>query len=253
MTSMHKKILLAGESWVTYSRHIKGFDSFFTSRYEEGVEWIRAAIEKAGYEFTYISNTYASEKFPRTMKELQQYDAVFLSDIGSNTLLLTDQCFIQGQRSTNRMELLRDYVLGGGALCMVGGYMSFCGIEAQARYGSTALAGVLPVKCLDIDDRVEAPQGFVPQVTDGVHPVVKGLTGEWPYLLGYNKTVLKEGSHLVATIGDDPLIAVAEFGKGRSAVFTSDCSPHWGPITFTEWSGYDVLWKNITDWLTKAI
>ena len=31
-----KKILLAGESWTSVTTHIKGFDIFTTSRYEEG-------------------------------------------------------------------------------------------------------------------------------------------------------------------------------------------------------------------------
>ena len=35
---MKKKILLAGESWTSHTIHIKGFDSFFTSFYEEGAE-----------------------------------------------------------------------------------------------------------------------------------------------------------------------------------------------------------------------
>lgn len=249
---MKKKVLMAGESWVTYSCHTKGFDSFSTSRYEEGKDQIEAAIKKAGYEFCYISNTYAAERFPCTMEELEQYSAVFLSDIGSNTLLLTDQCFARGQNGTNRMELLRDYVLAGGGLCMIGGYMSFCGIEAKARYGSTALAEVLPVRCLDTDDRVEAPQGIIPKITNVAHPLAAGLNVEWPYLLGYNKTVLRDGTDLVAVIGPDPLMAAAEYGKGRSAVFTSDCSPHWGSPAFTSWGKYDALWKNITDWLTRS-
>ena len=46
-----KKVLFAGESWISYSRHIKGFDSFFTAKYEEGIQWIKKSIEKAGYEF----------------------------------------------------------------------------------------------------------------------------------------------------------------------------------------------------------
>ena len=58
-----KKVLFAGESWISYSRHIKGFDSFFTAKYEEGIQWIKKSIEKAGYEFCYISNTYASYSF----------------------------------------------------------------------------------------------------------------------------------------------------------------------------------------------
>ena len=48
-----KKVLFAGESWISYSRHIKGFDSFFTAKYEEGIQWIKKSIEKAGYEFCF--------------------------------------------------------------------------------------------------------------------------------------------------------------------------------------------------------
>ena len=33
---MATKVLLAGESWVTHSTHVKGFDSFTTSSYSEG-------------------------------------------------------------------------------------------------------------------------------------------------------------------------------------------------------------------------
>lgn len=32
---MAKKALLAGESWVSYTTHVKGFDAFYTSVYEE--------------------------------------------------------------------------------------------------------------------------------------------------------------------------------------------------------------------------
>jgi uncharacterized membrane protein len=248
---LKKKILFAGESWISYSRHIKGFDSFFTSVYEEGVEWVRAAIEKAGYEFVYISNTYAAEQFPRTKEELSQYAGVFLSDIGSNTLLLTNQCFKNGQRGTNRCELIRDYVKDGGSFCMIGGYMSFTGIEAKARYGQTALAEIIPVKMLDIDDRAECPQGIIPVITKKEHPIFKGIIGEWPYLMGYNKTIPIENTEILATIGNDPFIAVGEYGKGRSAIFSSDCSPHWGSPSFVNWPYYNVFWKNLVDWMTQ--
>lgn len=246
-----KKILLAGESWISYSRHIKGFDSFFTSTYEEGIEWIKKSIEKAGYEFCYISNTYAAEKFPRTLEELNEYAAVILSDIGSNTLLITNQCFTKGMQDSNRCELIKEYVEQGGGFCMIGGYMSFTGIEAKARYGQTEIADILPVKMLDVDDRVEAPQGIHPVVVAN-HEVTEGLDQEpWPYLLGYNKTIMKPEGQLLAKIGDDPLIAVGEYGKGKSAVFTSDCSPHWGSPEFVSWDKYDTIWGNILNWLTK--
>ena len=38
------KVLIAGESWVTHSIHQKGFDSFTTTSYEEGVGPLRAAL-----------------------------------------------------------------------------------------------------------------------------------------------------------------------------------------------------------------
>nr|WP_296263341.1 glutamine amidotransferase [uncultured Merdimonas sp.] len=246
-----KKVLLAGESWISYTRHIKGFDSFFTSTYEEGIQWIQKSIEKAGYELCYISNTYAAEKFPRTLEELQEYDAVILSDIGSNTLLITNQCFTGGKQDANRCRLIKEYVEQGGGFCMIGGYMSFTGIDAKARYGQTEIADILPVKMLDIDDRVEAPQGIHPVVVAD-HAITKGLKDvNWPYLLGYNKTVMKPEGQLLATIEGDPLIAAAEYGKGRSAVFTSDCSPHWGSPAFVEWDKYDDIWGNMLNWLTK--
>ena len=37
---MSKKILLVGESWMSFTTHVKGFDTFYTSVYETGKEWI---------------------------------------------------------------------------------------------------------------------------------------------------------------------------------------------------------------------
>ena len=38
------RVLLAGESWVTHSVHVKGVDSFNTSRYVEGADQLRGAL-----------------------------------------------------------------------------------------------------------------------------------------------------------------------------------------------------------------
>ncbi len=46
---------------------------------------------------------------------------------------------------------------------MIGGYLSFMGIEAKANYKNTVLADVLPVTMLDGDDRVEKPEGVIAQ------------------------------------------------------------------------------------------
>ena len=39
-----KRVLIAGESWVTHSIHQKGFDSFTTTSYHEGVGPLRDAL-----------------------------------------------------------------------------------------------------------------------------------------------------------------------------------------------------------------
>lgn len=246
---MTKRVLIAGESWTSYTTHIKGFDTFYTSTYEEGVRYIRAAIEKAGYAVDFLPNHVAPEQFPSTMEEIGQYDCVILSDIGSNTLLLPHRTFTRSEKSANRAQLIRDYVLGGGAFMMIGGYMSFSGIDAKSRYGMTEIQDILPVQCLEIDDRAEHPEGILP-VTVKEHEAISGLPREWPHFLGYNKTLPLEVGEVLVKIGTDPLIAVGSFGKGRSAVFTSDCAPHWGPPEFINWEYYDDLWKGLLDYIT---
>ena len=51
-------------------------------------------------------------------------------------------------------------------------------------------------------------------------------------MLGYNKTIPKPEAEVAVMIGDDPLVAFSEYGKGKSAVFTSDCAPHWRRRSF---------------------
>ena len=248
-----KKILIAGESWMSYTTHVKGFDSFTTSTYAEGVAYIKSAFRKNGYDVTFIPNHLAPTKFPHTCTELEEYDVVILSDIGSNTLLLSDNVFMRGSREANRLDEIRKYVKGSGGFVMIGGYMSFTGIDAKTRYGETAIAEILPVDLLKYDDRVEHPEGIYPVVEKNNHPVFKGIDSDWPFFLGYNRTILKTDLNdieLLATIGGDPFIAVNDYGKGRVAVFTSDCAPHWGPKEFIEWEYYDTFWCNLIEWIT---
>ena len=74
---MGKKVLLAGESWMSYTTHVKGFDAFYTSKYETGEKWLKAALEAGGYEVEFLPNHLATDQFPFTMEELKQCAELF--------------------------------------------------------------------------------------------------------------------------------------------------------------------------------
>ena len=251
MVNQRARVLIAGESWITHSIHQKGFDSFTTTTYAEGVGFLRSALEAGGIEVVFMPNHLALSQFPADLATIQQYDAVILSDIGSNTLLLHPETFDRSIPTPNRLALLRDYVSRGGGLVMVGGYMSFQGIDGRARYGGTPVEESLPVRMLASDDRVEMPEGCQPVVQIPNHPIVSGLPVEWPALLGYNRVLPKPDSSLIALMGADPLLVAWGFGDGRSVAFTSDCGPHWCPPPFLAWDGYTRLWQQMVTWVTK--
>jgi len=246
------EILIAGESWITHSTHIKGFDSFTTSAYEEGVHWLKAALERAGHQVHFMPNHLVPHKFPTTTGELERYDVVMLSDCGSNTLLLHPDTFARSKRTPNRLTVIRDYVAQGGALLMIGGYMTFQGIEGKARYHGTAVEEALPVVMQPADDRVEIPNGQRPLPLKVDHPILRGIAGEWPVFLGYNRFTARSEGDLVLKIGDDPFLVVWDYEKGRSAAFASDCGPHWGPPEYLNWMYHDQFWAQLVKWLAKG-
>jgi uncharacterized membrane protein len=246
------KALIAGETWITTSIHTKGFDSFATSSFGEGYSMLKSALERCGFDVDVIENHVAPTKFPTEREALDQYAAVILSDIGANTLLLAPETWQACRPTTNRLDLIADYVRGGGGLVMVGGYLTFTGVEAKGFWKGTPVEDVLPVRLSPHDDRSEHPEGVIARVVERTHPVLAGVPQDWPPLLGYNRVEMRFDSTLVASIGSDPLIAVREVGKGRTAVFTSDCSPHWAPPAFTSWPGYEILWSNICRWAAGA-
>jgi uncharacterized membrane protein len=244
------RLLVVGESWIKHTVHLKGFDHFHTTNYEEGAGVFLSAMANAGFDVTYVRAHEVSTRFPKTRASLGSFDVVVLSDIGSNSFLLCDETFMRSERTSNRLTELADWVREGGGLVMVGGYMSFSGIDGRARYGMSPLASVLPVTMLDHDDRVEIPEGVVPKVAAN-HAVLTGIIGEWPILLGYNRVVAKSGSTVVAQCQDDPVLVVGSAGKGRAVAFTSDLAPHWAPPEFLDWPHYPKLWASIMTWVSN--
>lgn len=256
---MTKKVLLVGESWISSATHYKGFDQFGSVTFHLGAEPLVKALKGSEYEMTYMPAHEAVEQLPFDMEGLDAYDAIILSDIGANSLLLPPEVWLHSRTVPNRLKLLKAWVEKGGGLLMIGGYLSFQGIDGKARWRRTPVEDTLPVTCLPYDDRVEMPEGTVAEIVAASHPVMAGLTGEaWPPLLGVNEVKLRADANveLIARLPQDqggfPLLVLGGHGKGRTAAWTSDIGPHWLSPAFCEWQGYGRLWKNILGWLTEA-
>lgn len=259
MTSDYEyKVLLAGESWVTSATHYKGWDQFGSVTYELGAEHFAEALAGSQFHLTYMPAHIAARDFPQQLDELQEYGAVILSDIGSNTLLLHPDTWRQGKPTPNRLKLIREYVREGDGFLMVGGYYSFQGINGAARYRKTPIEEILPVNILPYDDRVEVPEGFLPRIVGSEdHPILAGLGKEWPMLLGYNELELKPDTSVEVLaqtpeeVGGHPLLVCGEYGKGRTVAWASDIGPHWLPEDFAKWDRYGELWRQVLKWLVQ--
>jgi uncharacterized membrane protein len=257
-TMAKKRVLLVGESWVSNATHTKGWDSFSTSTFHLGAEPLVSALRDSDFDLTYMPAHAAPADFPLTMDGLKSYQAVILSDIGSNTLLLHPDVWLHGKTVPNRLKLIRDWCHAGGGLIMIGGYFSFQGIDGKARWRRTPVEAALPVDCLPYDDRIEAPEGIATQIITPDHPIISGLGTDWPVLLGVNEVLVKTGpdieviARLPADQGGHPLLVTGRFGAGRSLVWTSDIGPHWLPASFVAWPGYGKLWRQALAWVTQT-
>ncbi|GAB4498711.1 MAG: VWA domain-containing protein [Anaerolineales bacterium] len=72
-------------------------------------------------------------------------------------------------------------------------------------------------------------------------PVLSGLDA-LPPLYGYVGSTVKSTAQLVlATPREDPLLAIWQYGLGRSLVFTSDASGRWAK-DWLAWQGFETFW-----------
>lgn len=242
------RVLLAGESWTVHEIHQKGFDTFTSTSFDTGADAFIGAAADQGIVVEQMYGHDIPARFPRTVEALSDYDVIIISDIGANSFLLTPETWKQGLPSENSLRALVEWTKRGGGLMMAGGYLSFQGINATANFARTPLADVLPVNMLLCDDRVEAPEGAEVAVRDDSHPLAPLIVGA-PQLLGYNEVTSVADAQVVATVGDDVLLATREVDRGRTLAWTSDIGPHWCPQPFLDWQGFSPLVGGMLNWL----
>ncbi len=103
-------------------------------------------------------------------------------------------------------------------------------------------------------DETQMAQGITIEEGDDVVPVVRKrievLSGldmdEVPPLLGYVRTMPKDGAEIIIDTGEDgdPILARWQFGLGRALVFASDVKNRWS-APWLEWEGYGKFWSQL--------
>lgn len=246
-------VLFVGESAMVQTFEYKGNDAFSTIRYgNNGLKIVEKMLSRVDHELTYIPCHMVAFEFPRKIEELSRYDVILFSDVGSNTFLLLPEMLREGVRVPNLLELTCEFVRRGGGFGMIGGYMTFGGMDGKAKWKDTCVEEILPVSLSYHDDRKEVPEGADLRCVPDSHPVLKGIPADMPYILGYNKVTAKSEAEVLVSFKGDPIIAVAQRGKGRTLAYTTDCAPHWAPAAMHDWKEYPVLWANIVTWLSGA-
>lgn len=232
--------------------------------------WARAFIEgleRGGdIQVTQQPSWEVYSSFPRELAELKKYDVIVIEEVEADIFYFypefyTPEAWTSPQTIVlpNRPELIRRFVEGGGGLLMVGGWLSFQGRFGHGVWHGTPVEEALPVVFQATDDRVETPHGALVTIKDRVHPVMQGIAWQpFPPLLGYNRAAPRPDARVLATVrssrraSEDPLIAVRDYGRGRTMVFSSDTTPHWG-VNFMKWPGYHQFWRQAVLWLAGQL
>jgi uncharacterized membrane protein len=195
---------------------------------------------------------------PTSLQGWKRFKVIILGDLDASFL------------STSQQDDLRQTVREGAGLLMIGGQRTF----APGGWNKTALADILPVN-LDPVDPPQINAGFVPQLTAvGVtHPIFRNIASyfigpagavaaqQMPQLSGCVALgAAKAGAnvlavHPTALVGGKPAIVLAleQYGQGRSAAFAADTTWRWS--LFLRGSGrdspYNRFWGQMVRWLAS--
>ena len=119
------------------------------------------------------------------------------------------------------------------------------------RYYSAPNAASIPDIFLKETQQVSGQQiveeQFFPILTSS-SPILRGIEGGLPSLLGYNGTTAKPAAQTVlVTARDDPLLAQWQYGLGRAVAWTSDTTGRWAK-SWIGWKGFSQFASQMVGW-----
>jgi len=91
-------------------------------------------------------------------------------------------------------------------------------------------------------------QDFIP-ILERDHPILDGVgIDSAPGLHGYVTTSIKVGSlPILQALDGDPLLALRQYGVGRSVAYTSDITSYWA-TDWLGWGGFGQFWTQVVRW-----
>ncbi|HYF51127.1 MAG TPA: glutamine amidotransferase, partial [Planctomycetota bacterium] len=227
-------------------------DDDFKSRRNPGASHIDIKTVKEGY--------------PKTKKDLYQYDVIINSDIPYSRF------------SPEQVQWTVDFVgKHGGGFVMIGGWDAF----GEGGYAKTAFDRMLPVEMSAGDMHMDEIE-FNWVVTDKgwQHPIMQVAKDPeenrraWeslPVFRGFSRTTRhKPAAEVLAEVSNEEdfgtlygasiVLAVQQYGNGRSMAFTTDSTGGWGAEWEDSWGVssegdhnrnkyYKQFWKNAVRWL----
>jgi uncharacterized membrane protein len=194
-------------------------------------------------------------------------DEIFDKQLASFDVVIFQDFAFKPYQVAHYLPNIRRYVENGGAFVMIGGENSF----GEGGYQASEIGDILPVEPAGPPPSAEP---FRPRLTaEGLrHPVVQLAAGAeanqqaWdalPALAGLNVTRAKAGARVLLDhphlpVGDGknaPVLALGEYGRGRSMALTVDSSWYWSMVAAGEGAGgpraYERLWANAIRWLVR--
>ncbi len=188
---------------------------------------------------------------------LDEFDVLVFSDVEAKIFQLAPSFFDRTKFGSqvltfpDRVRLTVEAIEAGKGAMFLGGWLSFTGERGKGGWKRTRLQEVLPVTCLDHEDLVESTEGFTAEMTGAGKDLFGKLDfTSFPPILGYNQTLPRKDCSLALKVAEtgDPLVALGQFGRGKTLAYMSDPAPHWG-CNFVYWEYYAEFWQKCLNYL----
>lgn len=99
---------------------------------------------------------------------------------------------------------------------MMGGYLTFMGIEAKGQWRNTPVEQALPVTMLPCDDRREHPEGIHAVLCARDDAITHACRRSSRRCSAIMQLTAKAQAKVLIHYESDPILTVWEYGKGRS-------------------------------------